>query len=125
MFKRFLESYIEVCNNIVTEAANSVLMFEAGEQAAMDIKTSKIEDIYKEFEKEGIITSIEIDDKKVIFHVKGLSFKGKKCIYCDLLRGFFGGLARKHLDPRYYCKKGTECLLEGGKQCIFVAELIE
>lgn len=120
-----MESYIDVCNNIVTEAANSVLMFEAGEQAAMDIKTIKIEDIQKEFEKDGIITSIEISEKKVTFHVKGLPFRGKKCIYCDILRGFFGGLARKHIDPRYYCKKGAECLLEGGTQCIFEAELIE
>ena len=120
-----MESYIDVCNNIVTEAANSVLMFEAGEQAAMDIKTIKIEDIQKEFEKDGIITSIEISEKKVTFHVKGLPFRGKKCIYCDILRGFFGGLAREHIDPRYYCKKGAECLLEGGTQCIFEAELIE
>ncbi len=125
MFKKFLESYIDVCNNIVTEAANSVLLFEAGEQAAMDIRTLKIEDIQMEFEKDGIITSVEISEKKVIFHIKGLPFKGKKCTYCDILRGFFGGIARKHLDPRYYCKKGAECLLEGGSQCIFVAELIE
>lgn len=125
MFRKFLESYIDVCNNIVTEAANSVLMFEAGEQAAMDIKTLKIEDIQKEFEKEGIITSIEISEKKVTFHVENLPLKGKKCMLCDILRGFFGGLARKHIDTRYYCKKGGECLLEGGSQCIFVAELIE
>lgn len=115
MFKKFLESYIEVCNNIVTEAANSVLMFEAGEQAAMSIKTEKIEDIQREFEKDGIITSVEISDKKIIFHVKGMPFKDKKCMYCDILRGFFGGLARKHLDTRFYCKKGAECLLEGGR----------
>lgn len=125
MFKKFLESYIEVCNNIVTEAANSVLMFEAGEQAAMSIKTEKIEDIQIEFEKDGIITSVEISDKKIIFHVKGIPFKGKKCMYCDILRGFFGGLARKHLDTRFYCKKGAECLLEGGGECTFVAELVE
>ncbi len=125
MFRKFLESYIDVCNNIVTEAANSVLMFEAGELAAMDIKTIKIEDIQKEFEKDGIITSIEISEKKVTFHIKGLPFRDKKCTYCDILRGFFGGLARKHIDPRYYCKKGAECLLEGGEQCIFVAELIK
>lgn len=125
MFKKFLESYIDVCNNIVTEAANSVLMFEAGEQAAMDVRTAKIEDVTRELEKDGIITSVEISEKKVTFHVKGLAFKGKKCLYCDILRGFFGGLARKHIDPRYYCKKGEECLLEGGNQCIFVAELVE
>lgn len=125
MFKKLLESYIEVCNNIVTEAANAVLMFEAGEQAAFEIKTSKIEDIQKEFEKDGIITSVEVADKKVTFHVKGLPFKGKKCLYCDILRGFFGGLARKHLDTRFYCKKGAECLLEGGEECTFVAELVE
>ena len=51
MFQRFLESYIQVCNNIITEAANSVLMFEAGEQAAFEIGTNKIDDISKEFEK--------------------------------------------------------------------------
>ena len=125
MFRRFLESYIDVCNNIVTEAANSVLMFEAGEQAAMDIKTTKIDDIHKEFERDGIKTSIEISEKKVTFHVEGLTFRDKKCTYCDILRGFFGGLARKHIDGRYYCKKGGECILEGGERCIFVAELIE
>jgi len=38
---------------IVTEAANSVLMFEAGEQAALMIKTLKIEDVNREFEKRG------------------------------------------------------------------------
>lgn len=125
MFRRFLESYIDVCNNIVTEAANSVLMFEAGEQAAMDIKTARIEDVEKEFEKDGIKISFEISEKKVTFHVRGLPFSGKKCKYCDILRGFFGGLARKHIDPRYYCKKGAECLIEGGEECIFVAELAE
>lgn len=125
MFKRFLESYIDVCDNIVTEAANSVLMFEAGEQAAMNIKTSKLEDIHKEFEKDNITVSIDISEKKVTFHVKGLPFQGKKCKYCDILRGFFGGLARKHIDHRYYCKKGEECMVEGGEECIFVAELVE
>jgi len=125
LFRRFFESYIDVCNNIITESANAVLLFEAGEQAAMDVKTAKIEDICKEFEKEGITTSIEYGDKKIIFHVKELPFIGRKCKYCDILRGFFGGLARKHVDPRYYCKRGAECLLEGGNECTFVAELIE
>lgn len=125
MFRRFLESYIDVCNNIVTEAANAVLMFEAGEQAAMDLKTSKIDDINKDFEKGGMMVSTEVSDKKVVFHVKGLPLSGKKCKYCDILRGFFGGIAKKHLDPRYYCKRGTECALKGGDECIFVAELIE
>lgn len=100
-------------------------MFEAGEQAAMDIKTTRIEDVEKDFEKDGIKISFEISEKKVIFHVRGLPFSGKKCKYCDILRGFFGGLARKHIDPRYYCKKGAECLIEGGEECIFVAELAE
>ena len=125
MFRRFLESYVEVCNNIVTEAANSVLMFEAGEQAAMNIKTLKIEDINKEFEKDGITTSIEVSEKKIVFHVKGLPLSGKKCKYCDILRGFFGGLSRKHIDARYYCKRGEECMLEDANECLFVAELIE
>jgi len=125
LFRKFLESYIDVCNNIVTEAANSVLMFEAGEQAAMDIKTIRIEDIQKEFENEGILISVEISEKKATFHVKGLPLCGKKCIFCNMLRGFLGGLARKHLDTRYYCKKGAECLIEGADQCTFVAELAE
>jgi len=125
LFRRFLESYIEVCNNILTEAANSVLLFEAGEQAALDIMTNKIDDIDKEFEKVGITISIEISEKKVIFYVKGLPVTGQKCRYCNILRGFLGGLAKKHLDARYYCKKGPECIIEGGDQCIFVAELIE
>ncbi len=125
MFRRFLESYIDVCNNVVTESANSVLMFEAGEQAALDLKTSKIEDITKEFEKDGITVSIELSEKKVIFRVKGLPLSGKKCKYCDILRGFCGGIARKHLDQRYYCKKGAECALDGSDECIFVAEMIQ
>ncbi|HEY9204342.1 MAG TPA: hypothetical protein VIO58_00340 [Candidatus Methanoperedens sp.] len=125
MFRRFLESYIDVCNNIVTEAANSVLMFEAGEQAAMDLKTSKIEDISAEFEKDGIKVSIEVAEKKVMFRIKGLPLSKKKCKYCDILRGFFGGIARKHIDTRYYCKKGAECALEGADECIFAAEMIE
>ncbi len=125
MFRRFLESYIDVCNNIVTESANSVLMFEAGEQAAMDIKTSKIEDIKKEFEKDDISITIELAEKKVTFRVKGLPFSGKKCKYCDIMRGFLGGISRKHIDTRYYCKKGEECALEGSDECLFVAELIE
>ncbi len=125
MFRRFLESYIEVCNNIVTEAANAVLMFEAGEQAALSMKTLKIEDINKEFEEEDISTSIEMMDKTVIFHVKGLPFSGRKCNYCDILRGFFGGISRKHVDPRYYCKKSEKCSKEGASECTFVAELIE
>lgn len=125
MFRRFLESYIDVCNNIVTEAANSVLMFEAGEQASLDFKTTKIEDICKEFEKVGLTVTIEKSDKKIIFHVKGLQISGKKCRYCDILRGFFGGMARKHIDPRYYCKKGKECVFEGSQECTFVAEICE
>lgn len=125
MFRRFLESYVEVCNNIVTEAANTVLMFEAGEQAALSIRTQKLEDINVEFEKAGITTSIEISEKKIIFHVKGLPLYGKKCLYCDILRGFFGGISRKHIDARFYCKKGGECILEGAGECIFVAELVE
>ena len=125
MFRRFLESYITVCDNIVTESANSVLMFEAGEQAAMDIKTSKLEDIIGEFEKLGITISIEVSEKKVTYHVKGLTFHGNKCTFCDILRGFFGGMARKHVDSRYYCKKGAECIIKGSKECIFEAELIE
>ncbi|CAG0998283.1 MAG: hypothetical protein OIN86_17035 [Candidatus Methanoperedens sp.] len=125
MFRRFLESYVEVCNNIVTEAANSVLMFEAGEQAALSIKTSKLEDIDWEFEKEGITISIQKLEKKVIFHVKGLPVVGNKCRYCDIFRGFFGGLSRKHIDARYYCKKGEECIIKGAVECIFIAELIE
>ncbi len=123
MFRRFLESYIDVCNNVVTEAANSVLMFEAGEQAAMDLKTSRIDDITSEFEKAGIKVSFEISEKKVFFRIKGLPFSDKKCKYCDILRGFFGGIARKHLDARYYAKKGTECAVEGSEECIFVAEM--
>lgn len=123
MFRRFLEAYVDVCNNIVTEAANSVLMFEAGEQAAVNLKYDRIEDICNEFEKVEIIISIEKSDKKVLFRVKGLVLD-KKCKYCDLLRGFFGGLARKHYDPRYYCKKGTECVIEGAEECIFIAEMV-
>ena len=125
MFRRFLESYIDVCNNIVTEAANSVLMFEAGEQAAMSAKTTKIEDIIREFEKDGITVPIEKSEKKVTFRVKGLPLEGKECKYCDILRGFYGGIARKHLDPRYYCKKGPECAADDSDICIFVAEMIE
>jgi len=125
LFRRFLESYVEVCNNIVTEAANTVLMFEAGEQAALSIRTLKIEDINSEFEKDGITTSIEISEKKIIFHVKGLPISGKKCRYCDILRGFFGGISRKHIDARFYCKKSGECIIEGANECIFVAELVE
>ncbi|KCZ72923.1 hypothetical protein ANME2D_01364 [Candidatus Methanoperedens nitroreducens] len=124
MFRRFLEAYIDVCNNVVTSSANSVLMFEAGEQAAMDLKTSKIEDIQGEFEKSGMKVAIEVEKKKVRFRIKGLPMRGKECTYCDLLRGFFGGIARKHLDPRYYCKKGAECVPEDEEECIFVAELI-
>ncbi|MDO8726254.1 MAG: hypothetical protein Q7J35_09330 [Candidatus Methanoperedens sp.] len=124
MFRRFLEAYIEVCNNIVTEAANSVLMFEAGEQAAVNLKYDRIEDSCSEFEKVEIKISIEKSEKKVLFRVKGLVLD-KKCKYCDLLRGFFGGLARKHYDPRYYCKKGNECAIEGAEECIFIAELVE
>ncbi len=125
MFQRFLESYIQVCNNIITEAANSVLMFEAGEQAAFEIRTGKIDDINQEFEKSGISITVEVSEKKIIFHIAGLPLKGNQCKYCDILRGFFGGLAKKHIDARYYCKKGSECIIEGGNQCIFVAELIE
>ncbi len=125
MFRRFLEAYVDVCNNVVTNAANAVLMFEAGEQAAMDIKTSKIEDIQQEFEKDGVKVTFEISEKKILFKVKGLPLKGKKCTYCDILRGFFGGIARKHIDNRFYCKKGAECVLEGVEECTFVAELIE
>lgn len=124
MFRRFLEAYIDVCNNIVTESANSVLMFEAGEQAAVNLKYDRIEDSCREFEKDKIIIFIEKSEKKISFRVKGLGFD-KKCRYCDLLRGFFGGLARKHIDPRYYCKKGTECALEGAQECIFIAEMVE
>ena len=126
MFKVFLESYIDVCNYIVTESANAVLMFEAGEHSAFNIKTSKIEDITEEFVKIGLTLIIERTEKKVTFHVKGLKFKGKSCLYCDILRGFFGGIARKHLDPKYYCKKGAECvIIEGSEECIFIAELLE
>ena len=125
LFRRFLESYVEVCNNIVTEAANAVLMFEAGEQAALDLKTSRIEDVNRVFEKEGITTSIERLEKKVIFHVKDLPVSGQKCRYCSILRGFFGGLSRKHIDTRYYCKRGEECQIEGANECVFIAELIE
>jgi len=124
LFRRFLEAYIEVCNNIVTEAANSVLMFEAGEQAAMNLKYDRIEVSCSEFEKDEIKISIEKSEKKVLFRVKGLGLD-KKCKYCDLLRGFFGELARKHFDPRYYCKKGTECAIEGAQECIFIAEMVE
>ena len=125
MYRRFLESYIDVCNNIVTESANSVLMFDAGEQAAMDISTTKLEDIQKEFEKEGIKISIDISEKKVTFRLKGLPLKEKKCVYCDLLRGFLGGLTRKHIDNRYFVKKSTGCVIEGADECLFVAELVE
>ncbi len=125
MYRRFLESYVEVCNNIVTEAANAVLMFEAGEQAALNIKTMKIEDINVEFAKEGITTSIEISEKRIIFHVKGLPLSEKKCMYCDILRGFFGALSQKHVDSRFYCRKRVECIHEGASECIFIADLIE
>lgn len=125
MFRRFLESYIAVCNNIVTESANSVLMFEAGEQAAMDIRTTKLEDITGEFEEIGIKISIDVSEKKVTYRLKGLIFDSKKCTFCDILRGFFGGLARKHVDSRFYCKKGAECIIQGNEECSFEAELIE
>lgn len=116
---------MDVCNNIVTEAANTVLMFEAGEQAALNIRTQKLEDIKAEFEKVGITISIEISEKKIIFHVKNLPLSGKKCMYCDILRGFFGGICRKHFDPRFYCRKSGECILEGAGECIFITELVE
>lgn len=124
MFRRFLEAYIDVCNNIVTESANSVLMFEAGEQAALNLKFDRIEDSLREFEKDKIIISVEKSEKKILYRVKGLGLD-KKCKYCDLLRGFFGGLSRKHFDPRYNCKKGNECALEGAQECIFIAEMVE
>ncbi|MDO9098091.1 MAG: hypothetical protein Q7U60_08215 [Candidatus Methanoperedens sp.] len=113
MFRKFLESYIDVCNNIVTEAANSVLMFEAGEQAAMDIKTIRIEDIQKEFENEGILISVEISEKKATFHVKGLPLCGKKCIFCNMLRGFLGGLQENTLIHVITAKKAQNVLLRG------------
>jgi hypothetical protein len=125
LYRRFLESYVEVCNNIVTEAANNVLMFEAGEQAALNIRTHKIEDINAEFAKVGITTSIEISEKRIIFHVKDLPLTGQKCLYCNILRGFFGGLSKKHVDSRFYCRKSGECIHEGANECIFVAELVE
>lgn len=125
VFKIFLESYIDVCNNIVTESANAVLMFEAGEQSAFNIKTSKIEDIIEEFKKIGLTVIIEKDEKKVTFHVKGLNLTGKSCRYCNILRGFFGGIARKHIDSRYYCRKCPDCIIEGAERCTFVAELLE
>jgi predicted hydrocarbon binding protein len=125
LFRRFLESYIDVCNNIITEAANSVLMFEAGEQAAVDMETSKIEDIFSEFEKDDIKVTVEFSEKKVKFRVRGLPLAGKKCKYCDILRGFYGGISRKHLDTRYYCKKGADCVAKGSEECVFVAEMIE
>ncbi|VVB89493.1 Uncharacterised protein [uncultured archaeon] len=124
MFRRFLESYIEVCNNIVTESANSVLMFEAGEQAAANLKYERIEDCVIEFEKDNIVMSIERSENKVLFRVKGIVYD-KKCKYCDILRGFFGELARKHIDKKYYCKKRGECSLEGANECVFIAEMIE
>lgn len=124
MFRRFLESYIDVCNNIITESANAVLMFEAGEQAALDIKTTKLDDIKPEFERQGINVNIEPGEKKLIFKVKGLPF-GKKCKYCDILRGFFGGISRKHVDHRYYCKKGVDCAKEGAAECSFIVEISE
>jgi predicted hydrocarbon binding protein len=100
-------------------------MFEAGEQAAMDISITKLEDIQKEFEKEDIKISIDISEKKVTFRLKGLPLKGKKCAYCDILRGFLGGLTQKHIDNRYFVKKGTGCIIEGTDECLFVAELVE
>lgn len=124
MFRRFLESYIEVCNNIVTESANSVLMFEAGEQAAANLKYDRMEDCLGEFEKDNINITIERSEKKVLFRVKGLVLY-KKCNFCDILRGFFGELARKHINQKYYCKKGNECVFEGSEECIFIAEMVE
>ncbi len=124
MFRRFLEAYIEVCNNIITESANSVLMFEAGELAAANLKYERIEDNLSEFEKDNIKVSIERSENSVLFKVKGLVFD-KKCNYCDLLRGFFGELARKHINMKYYCKKRTECIKEGAEECIFVVETVE
>lgn len=124
MFRRFLEAYIDVCDNIVTEAANSVLMFEAGEQTAATLKFDNIEDCCREFEKNDIIITVERSEKKVLFRVKGLGVQ-KKCKFCNLLRGFFGELTRKHIDPKYYCKKRTECVTEGAQECIFIAEMVE
>jgi len=123
LFRRFLESYIKVCNDIVTESANSVLMFEAGETAARMIETTKIDDIAAEFEKEGLKVVIDISEKKVVFHLKGIACN-KECNYCDILRGFFGAMARKHINPGYYCKKGTKCAIQGSDECTFVAEQV-
>jgi predicted hydrocarbon binding protein len=124
LFRRFLVAYIDVCNNIVTEAANSVLMFEAGEQAAATLTFDNIEDCFREFEKDYIKITVERSEKKVLFKVKGLGIH-KKCKYCDLLRGFFGELARKHIDSKYHCKKATQCSIEGAQECIFIAEMVE
>ncbi len=124
MFRRFLEAYIDVCNNIVTEAANSVLMFEAGEQTAAALKYDNIEDSCKEFEEDKIKITVEKSEKKIFFRVKGLGVN-KKCKYCDIFRGFFGELARKHIDPKYFCRKGTECAVEGAQECVFIAEMFE
>ena len=124
MFKIFLETYVDVCNNIVTEAANSVLMFEAGEQVAANLKFDNIEDSLKEFEKDNVKISFEKSEKKVFFRVKGLNVH-KKCNYCDLLRGYFSELSRKHIDPKYFCNKGPECIIEGSLECIFIAEMFE
>lgn len=123
MFRRFLESYIKVCNDIVTESANSVLMFEAGETAAQAIETTRIEDIMVEFEKEGMNVTIDVSEKRIVFHLKGIVCN-KECNYCDLLRGFFGAMARKHIGPGYYCKRGTKCEVEGFDECTFVAEQV-
>jgi len=54
-----------------------------------------------------------------------LHLSGKKCGYCDILRGFFGGISRKHIDARFYCKKSGECILDGENECIFISELVE
>lgn len=99
-------------------------MFEAGELAAANLKYERIEDNLSEFEKDNIKVSIERSENSVLFKVKGLVFD-KKCNYCDLLRGFFGELARKHINMKYYCKKRTECIKEGAEECIFVVETVE
>ncbi len=120
MFKELLDSYIEVCNEIITSSANSVILFEAGERAAGGMKIKSFEELKKFFEIANIRVSCERTDNKVVFSVSGLQHDKEQC-YFNLLKGFFGEIARNLFDPGFFAK---ESFIDKEK-CIFIVELVK
>ncbi len=118
MFRQFLDAYIKACNEVITTSCNCAVLFDAGEHAARDLQVKSLDEVVEFFKEAGFeLTYEKREDGGVSFRLYGFP-ENCGCSYAELLRGFFGEIARKLVDPRCYT---SDCRTEKDG-CVFTVD---